>query len=86
MSRLSDYAKFDNIIDSDDERENQDSTVSTKLTVGSSRSACKDQTKTGNASTGMIGQTKAGSEAGRYIFEVNGQKVYEWDQSLEGRF
>ncbi len=86
MSKLSDYAKFDNIIDSDDEREIQDCTVSSKLREPLPRSIGKDQTKTGSASTEMIGQTKAGSEAGRYVFEVNGQKVYEWDQSLEGRF
>jgi hypothetical protein len=28
--------------------------------------------------------TKQGSEEGRYIYECNGQKVYEWSQTLEG--
>lgn len=31
-----------------------------------------------------VGMTKAGSEKGRYIFEHEGRKIYEWEQSLEG--
>lgn len=31
-----------------------------------------------------IPKTKKGSEIDRYIYEVNGRKIYEWDQNLEG--
>jgi hypothetical protein len=31
-----------------------------------------------------LNQTKKGSEAGRYVFEHQGRKVYEWDQNLDG--
>ena len=27
---------------------------------------------------------KEGSEPGRYIYEFNGKKIYEWDQNLDG--
>ena len=31
-----------------------------------------------------IATTKKGSEIDRYVYEVDGRKIYEWDQNLEG--
>jgi hypothetical protein len=69
MSRLSEYNKFDKLNDEDnDQPEAQGKSLVDAVT------------------TPFFVQsiTKKGSEDGRYIYECNGQIVYEWDQSLEG--
>ena len=73
MSKLTDYSKFDKIgissDDDDDDDENDEVRVANN--VPSSTVINKGITK------------KHPSEQNRYIFEYSGQKVYEWEQSLE---
>lgn len=71
MSRLTDYSKFDHI-DSDDENE-----TDTHPSRNNSEGVPIGKEK------GWKGITKVGSEQGRYVFEMNGRKIYEWEQSLE---
>ena len=35
--------------------------------------------------TTNVPRTKEGSESGRYVFEHQGRKIYEWDQNLDGK-
>ena len=48
-------------------------------------SSNSQQHPAGNSSPGMAskGIMRQGSGPNRYIFEFNGQKIYEWEQSLE---
>lgn len=74
MSKLSDYSKFDNL--DDDDSNSSDEGVQDIATS-------KPVEKIDNViQSGGI--TKKGSTPGRYIFEYNGHKIYEWEQSLDG--
>lgn len=115
MSRLSDYSKFDHMIDSDDDEdhgnavESLDNDGGTDATIRASpiveqgtRTGGSDMNSSitissnptessvvdGGVGTGSMGRmmamTKKDNESGRYIFEFNGQKIYEWEQGLEG--
>lgn len=91
MSALSDYSKFDNLDsdDSDDGNRCGD--------VNSSPASSENRTRSAAATAAPVavpaaaaapavgrGVTKKSSTAdGRYVFEYAGQKVYEWEQSLE---
>jgi hypothetical protein len=70
MSKLTDYSKFDNL-DSDDDGE----------MASSSGDAALVETA---APQELQVHTRKDPITGRYVYECNGQKVYEWDQSLEG--
>ena len=86
MSRLSDYSKFDHFVDSDDEAD--------VVRNGTEASSQQQQQHAHQQSMPIhqavpqqpkkINCTKKGSEKGRYIFEYQGRKIYEWEQSLEG--
>ena len=79
MSKLIDYSKFDRIVDTDDEeddehdekRSNDVPTLETEATTATTARA-----------TGGLTQ-KHPTIPNRYIFTHTGQKVYEWEQSLE---
>jgi hypothetical protein len=83
MSRLKDYSKFDKLLDSDDENEcraiTQDKATTSR--PGSNQSPHL------HSQQGLepVSLTKAGSEKGRYMFEYQGRKIYEWDQTLDGK-
>eukprot|EP00550_Attheya_septentrionalis_P003069 CAMPEP_0198283106 /NCGR_PEP_ID=MMETSP1449-20131203/2787_1 /TAXON_ID=420275 /ORGANISM="Attheya septentrionalis, Strain CCMP2084" /LENGTH=207 /DNA_ID=CAMNT_0043979609 /DNA_START=136 /DNA_END=759 /DNA_ORIENTATION=+ len=69
MSKLTDYSKFDNL-DSDDD--------------GEGASSSGDAALVGTAAPQQLQvHTRKDPITGRYVYECNGQKVYEWDQSLE---
>ena len=98
MSRLTDYSKFDRIVDTDDDDDEQDeirsnddselaSTTPASSILSSSThitTADSDETeakKTARAGGGLT--QKHPAMPNRYIFSHAGQKVYEWEQSLE---
>lgn len=96
MSKLSDYSKFDHLPDDSDEDSNAGSsgrggTFRGQSVAVSSASgpAGAAPTSTSSASTTAAPapiQTKMTkkNDDGRYVFECNGRKIYEWDQNLEG--
>jgi len=82
MSKLSDYSKFDHI---DDVSSSDDDETDKVIPVAAApnnnmMSAPSSQSPPINNN----GRTKKHpTEPNRYIFEYSGQKVYEWEQSLE---
>jgi len=87
MSKLSEYSKFDNLEDSDDERDTEIRDISSvgRATVQGGTGIVSSN----NANPVLRDQrmaTKQGSERGRYVFECGGRKIYEWEQNLEGKF
>ena len=82
MSKLSDYSKFDHIDDvssSDDDDEKTDKVI--PMAAAPAPPAPSSQSSPINNNTGRT--KKHPTEPNRYIFEYSGQKVYEWEQSLE---
>ncbi|KAL3801063.1 hypothetical protein HJC23_002356 [Cyclotella cryptica] len=79
MSKLSDYSKFDHI-DSDDESE-----ADQKPTAASdSTSSAQSTAATAPVPAIASGTTKKHPTIpDRYVFSYSGQKIYEWEQSLE---
>ncbi|KAL7452064.1 hypothetical protein ACHAWC_004483 [Mediolabrus comicus] len=79
MSKLSDYSKFDHI---DDVSSSDDDETDKVFPVAAATSSA--QPSPINNSNNNNGRTKKHpTEPNRYIFEYSGQKVYEWEQSLE---
>jgi hypothetical protein len=68
MSKLSEYSKFDHLVDSDDEDENNQ--VLEQPLEALQFPACQSR-------------TRKDESTGRYVFEYNGTKIYEWEQTLE---
>ena len=77
MSRLSDYSKFDHLEDSDEE-EGPSLPQQAAVPLGG------DATTAGEADVALATSRKDPT-TGRYVFEYGGNKVYEWEQSLEGK-
>lgn len=76
MSKLSDYSKFDHI---DDVSSSDDDETDKVIPVAAAAPSQSAQPINNN-----IGRTKKHpTEPNRYIFEYSGQKVYEWEQSLD---
>jgi len=75
MSRLSDYSKFDHL-------EDGDSITSDSKDI---KNLSKNQFKQESINSKPVGVTKKGSIPGRYIFEYNGRKIYDWEQTLDGK-
>ena len=70
MSKLSEYSKFDNLKeddDSSDEAEQQPAAQPTEVAAP--------------APTGAV--MRKNEQNGRFIFEYNGNPIYEWEQALE---
>ena len=94
MSRLSDYSKFDNLVVSDDDEEqnlDNQNTLSTNPRQQQQQHATPQQPVLPTHQPVQqqqpptkVSRTKAGSEKGRYTFEYQGRTIYEWEQSLEG--
>ncbi len=89
MSRLIDYSKFDRLVDSDDDE--KECTTSEPVTVVTSNPSHDTHHQPVPSSSQPVFQqakpvrvTKTGSEKGRYIYEHQGRKIYEWEQNLEG--
>jgi len=93
MSALNDYSKFDtldcngNSSSSDDD---ESSLAPDQKIKPSSASTIPQQHQqqyvSSNNKTQMTHEhavVKEGSEVGRYVYECNGRKIYEWEQSLE---
>ena len=79
MSKLSDYSKFDHLDISDDETDEASAAAaSTAVPIAATSSS---STTTPSSTRGTT--KKHPTEPNRYIFEFSGQKVYEWEQSLE---
>eukprot|EP00591_Stephanopyxis_turris_P003976 CAMPEP_0195507992 /NCGR_PEP_ID=MMETSP0794_2-20130614/1315_1 /TAXON_ID=515487 /ORGANISM="Stephanopyxis turris, Strain CCMP 815" /LENGTH=233 /DNA_ID=CAMNT_0040634833 /DNA_START=25 /DNA_END=726 /DNA_ORIENTATION=+ len=91
MSKLSDYSKFDHLdgsSSSDDEginKKQQESFTLTNTFASESISSTTDVKASAEAGSApsRLGRTKKGSEPGRFIFEHDGRKIYEWEQTLE---
>ncbi|KAL7494626.1 hypothetical protein ACHAWT_003268 [Skeletonema menzelii] len=78
MSKLSDYSKFDHLDDvSDDETDEASAVAPVTAAISSSISTTTNPPATKGTTK------KHPTEQNRYIFEFSGQKVYEWEQSLE---
>jgi len=90
MSKPIDYSKFDNIHDSDSDSDGdgdgdgeESESIQNEATTNTPTSTTTvTPAVTVTAPTPMMA-TRQDSETGRYIFECNGHKVYEWDQNLE---
>mmetsp|Transcript_6197 Transcript_6197/g.12652 ORF Transcript_6197/g.12652 Transcript_6197/m.12652 type:complete len:235 (-) Transcript_6197:1249-1953(-) len=86
MSRLSEYSKFDHI-DSDEEGSNRDAPFSSAVNRDQGVGATAHNNAVSiDAATPLLSQgstKKSTVNDGRYIFEYGGQKIYEWEQSLE---
>ena len=86
MSKPIDYSKFDNIHDSDSDGDGdgeESESIQNEATTNTPTSTTTvTPAVTVTAPTPMMA-TRQDSETGRYIFECNGHKVYEWDQNLE---
>uniref|UniRef100_A0A7S1UPZ0 CS domain-containing protein n=1 Tax=Grammatophora oceanica TaxID=210454 RepID=A0A7S1UPZ0_9STRA len=83
MSKLSDYSKFDHLVDSDDEEEERTTTTKTAPDATGHE---PQSTQTSPPAPGVPADrsvTRKDPKTGRYIFEHNGHTVYEWEQSLE---
>mmetsp|Transcript_3715 Transcript_3715/g.5705 ORF Transcript_3715/g.5705 Transcript_3715/m.5705 type:complete len:236 (+) Transcript_3715:107-814(+) len=76
MSKLSDYSKFDHLDVSDDETDEAPASAAVPINTQSSVAASPSASPKGTTK-------KHPTEQNRYIFEFSGQKVYEWEQSLE---
>mmetsp|Transcript_14453 Transcript_14453/g.17570 ORF Transcript_14453/g.17570 Transcript_14453/m.17570 type:complete len:226 (+) Transcript_14453:135-812(+) len=81
MSQPIDYSKFENI-DSDMDDDDDDKKVS-KQTSASTTSTSSPKVPSTNINIGRATMKEKDSQSNRYIFEFNGQKIYEWDQNLE---
>ena len=91
MSKLSEYSKFDRIDDSDDDfssggRGESAGDGRVARSVGSAVGAAPTSAAAAAAAVPAPIRTKMTkkNDDGRYIFECNGIKIYEWEQSLEG--
>jgi len=81
MSKLSDYSKFDHLDSSDDETDEASAAASTAVPNMAATSSSSSTNTTPSSTRGTT--KKHPAEPNRYIFEFSGQKVYEWEQSLE---
>lgn len=93
MSKLSDYSKFDNIDDGDSSSEEGASAPPERRPPQPQQQLAppaapapfpqhQGQQLPPAAAPAKIGTTRKTDE-GRYVFEVDGRKIYEWEQSLE---
>ena len=73
MSKLTDYSKFDHLVESDDEQEEQ-----TKQQQQPPQPPQQQPPP-----PPVVGHHKKDPTTGRYIFYYGTQKVYEWEQTLE---
>lgn len=73
MSKLSDYSKFDHLDDAASEEGEQETTQSNQPNINVPLSTTKNQ----------AGVMRKNEQNGRYVFEYNGNPIYEWEQSLE---
>ena len=81
MSKLSDYSKFDHLDDVSDDETDQ---ALASAAVSTSAAPAVATAAAASISPSTKGRTKKHpTEQNRYIFEFAGQKVYEWEQSLE---
>lgn len=98
MSKLADYSKFDHIDENENNSEGEEEVSSDKRqTVSSSSGAAPSahlnpQGIQTNAAISSLGQNPSSSSGasmrksdkkGRYVYEYNGQPIYEWEQTLE---
>lgn len=89
MSKLSDYSKFDHIGDGDSCSSEEDSAPRSKppqrqqlASAPAAATVAPPSPHQPPAAPTKIGTTRKTDE-GRYVFEVDGRKIYEWEQSLE---
>ena len=98
MSKLSEYSKFDHLLlddgDDDDasgggggnriERAVADKHAAAPSAVGAAPPPGADATSDPTCTSIRTKMTKKNDDDGRYVFECDGRKIYEWEQSLEG--
>ena len=84
MSKLVDYSKFDNIIDSDDESDTNHAVAARQSASASSAVSAIAPSPTTSPTAASAGVTrKHPSQPSRYIFTHSDRKIYEWEQSLD---
>lgn len=84
QSKMVDYAKFDKIIDSDDEEEENIMKIASKAAEEEGEEKEKPALKpTIFSDQPPVKMTAKGTEKGRFKFEHEGRTIYEWDQNLE---
>ena len=88
MSKLSEYSKFDHLLlddgDDDDARAGAAKHAATPSAVGPAPTPGVDATLDPTGTCIRTKMTKKNDDDGRYVFECDGRKIYEWEQSLEG--
>uniref|UniRef100_A0A7S4NFY5 CS domain-containing protein n=1 Tax=Odontella aurita TaxID=265563 RepID=A0A7S4NFY5_9STRA len=84
MSNLADYSKFDHIDDGDDSSSEDGSGQNSQLKQPQKVVPTAPHQSPAHQPPvpAKVGMTRKNDE-GRYVFEVDGRKIYEWEQSLE---
>ena len=81
MSKLSDYSKFDHL---DEDDSDEEPTQQQQQPVAASDSPSLAPASTDPLPSAPVGATTRKDETtGRYVFEYNGNTVYEWEQTLD---
>lgn len=80
MSKLSDYAKFDHLDSSDEEGEEKQQQQPKQLPKSHAKANGQLSEKPTQIQAGIM---RKNERNGRYVFEFNGQAIYEWEQTLE---
>jgi hypothetical protein len=89
-----DYSKFDKIVDSDsDENDDPEQLKDEQREMAAAQAAAGNPTVAQEGGVNLVPSissdrkpvpmTKKGTEKGRYKFEYQGRTVYEWEQNLE---
>lgn len=77
MSKLSDYSKFDHLVDSDDDEQDEVAVAAPQRNIPTQQPAAQPQPVPPQP------QHTKDPKTGRYVFTHGTQKVYEWEQSLD---
>ena len=77
MSRLSDYSKFDRLVDSDDDSDND---MPSRQQQQQKQQHQQQQTPIPEK---MTGYHQKDPTTGRYVFYFQSRKIYEWEQTLD---
>jgi len=78
MTSLNNYSKFDHMDEDDSTSSDEQLQAEEPQPISQPQAQLQPQP--------LMTQTKKGSEEGRYVFEYQGRKIYEWDQNLDGEF
>ena len=79
-----DYSKFDNIGDSSgDEAENKPNNASSTAATTQQQAVPMGAAAAAAAAAPQGASMRKNEKSGRYVYEYNGQPIYEWEQTLD---